>query len=87
MSSEFIAYSTPSSTAAYSQYFESLTLRAAADLALNYPPILAPGSLVSFVFHSDEPCTAPSNLIPPGEAVPCDADLWPIVQNMKTEYA
>ena len=81
----YAVYSTPSSTAAYSQqYFHTLTFNGAVDL--DYPPGLPPSSLRSFTFCDEEPATAQANLILPGEAVPCLDDLQPLVNQMNEAY-
>ncbi|KIJ19113.1 hypothetical protein PAXINDRAFT_69699 [Paxillus involutus ATCC 200175] len=85
-SRSFAAYSTPKLHAAYSaNYFSTLTFESAVHLS--YPVILLVGSIVTWEFCTEEPCTGMATLVLPGELVFDVKDLQPIIQEMEKQYA
>ncbi|KAF9488057.1 hypothetical protein BDN71DRAFT_1436402 [Pleurotus eryngii] len=79
-------YSCPSSTQKYSsEYFSTLTFAQATNL--DYPSILPPDSIPSWVWHADVPGSALANLILSSDVVPHLADLQPILKKMLEAFS
>ncbi|KAL4259473.1 MULE transposase domain-containing protein [Pleurotus pulmonarius] len=83
---DYETFSRPPSTQRYSsEYFKSLTFAHAANL--DYPPILPPDSIPSWVWHTDVPGSASANLILPSDVVPHLVDLQPILRAMPEAFS
>lgn len=86
LSMNFSAYATPHSSLKYSpDYFASLTFERAQSI--DFPTIANPGLIVRWCFDTNEPASAPSTVILPGEVVPHAEDLVPISRAMEAAYA
>ncbi|KAJ7750636.1 hypothetical protein B0H16DRAFT_1419803, partial [Mycena metata] len=83
---KFSDYATPHSSLKYSsEYFSALTFEHAHSI--DYPVIGKPGFITAWCFDSNEPASASSTLVQPGEVVPHMDDLLPISRAMELAYA
>ncbi|KAF9539206.1 hypothetical protein CPC08DRAFT_824576 [Agrocybe pediades] len=82
MAAEFKEYCHPQASAAYSvEQFASITFEQ--TINLQFPRILDPGSIASWIFSSESPS---STLILPQESVPSIKDIQPIIGALEDEF-
>ncbi|KAJ7111210.1 hypothetical protein C8R46DRAFT_874536, partial [Mycena filopes] len=82
----FSDYATPQPSLKYSlEYFSSLTFDRAGSI--DYPVVAKPGLISRWCFDSNEPASAASTVVQPGEVVPHADDLLPISRCMESAYA